>query len=311
MTNYNQHPFCSNPVAFGELNNTLSDNVDSQTDTNVCEQSESICSKPNVGSDTDKVLVWNCATPFFMYKIEEPLPNSTSSLPVFLYPKLYQASPPSTLGIHFYRNYKTSYLSYEHAVRKQYIILMRNSDITSVYPDHHVILNFHTPMVLDDFSIIRGKAFSRLSRLGVRAFYVHEPSRKGWLHIHLLSIFDGSADVLRENIKQSFSSSGLVYGQDFHVKVKPVNKTQTDFRRLCSYILKFNGKRKDNRRNPLLFLKEVGLRKVGTIGQWFAKSKGEIWAEYIEERRKHSEQVNNGVLSVKPIDDFADYAPTT
>ena len=261
--------------------------------------------------------LYDSATPFYFIDNTDALHESSheslhasfhESLPIslhesntsylrFIYTKLHQENPSWSIGIHHWRNFKKSLHSYELAVKKQYIILMRNYEITNQLPDYHVFINFLTPMVLDDFKAARSKAFETLSKLGVRAFYVHEPGRESWLHIHSLMIFDRSKNVLRNHIREAFESTGLVYKQDFKVTVKAMNKTEKDFRRLSSYILKFNGKRKYNLHTPLLFLEEISLRKVGQFGKWFAKGKGKIWEEHREKcrkRRELREQTENG-----------------
>ena len=82
--------------------------------------------------------------------------------------------------------------------------------------------------------------------------------------------------------------AGLDYGTDFYVKAKRVNATDDDYRRLCSYILKFTGRRKTPR-VPILFLPGLRIRKVGMIGKWFCKPKKVLWKEYLDEvRRKHN-----------------------
>ena len=150
----------------------------------------------------------------------------------------------------------------------------------------------------------RKKAFERLKQWGVTAYYVQEPSKRSWLHIHAMVICDSKKKRLKDKAKEAFTLAGLTYGRDFHVNVKPVNPTHNDYRRLCSYILKFNGRRASNRRVPSLFLKGLGLRKIGKIGTWFVKTKGELWEEYREEIRQKNK---NNTLAITPIQEFQQF----
>ena len=203
---------------------------------------------------------------------------------------LHQKKPRITSGNHPIYKHKRSFthspVSYERAGQKEYIILMRNFEYTKEYPNFHVIATFQKQMSIVDFSNIRNIAFTYLGKWKVRGYFVHEPtpSRNG-LHIHIATIYGRTQDDLRDCVKYAWEYSGLKYDQDFHVIVKPIAEPDKDYKRLCSYILKFNGKRKTNLRTPRLFIKGLRLRKTGSFGKWFVKTKKELWAEYREECR--------------------------
>ena len=208
---------------------------------------------------------------------------------------IIQANPRATAGNNPLYKDKPSFTyawdSYERAARREYIKLMRNLVDMQQYPGYHVIVNFYNPMPVKIFIEKRSRAHGYLARWKIRGYYVHEPTRfRDWLHIHMMAIYGGGRKDLRECIKIAWELAGLKYGNDFRVKVFPVGATIKDYRRLCAYILKFNGKRKKNRYTPDLFCTGLGLRKIGTIGKWFAKTKGKIWKEYLEELRLMHEQ---------------------
>ena len=207
---------------------------------------------------------------------------------------IFQESPLRISGIKYQHlpSFTHSLQSYELYAKKHYIQLIRNLDYTKQYPDYHVIVNFYKRMPIKDFSEKRIKAFGYLARWGVSGHYVLEPTpSRNWLHVHMLAMYGRSRSDLRECIKLAFMFAGLTYDRDFHVKVFSVAKTDKDYRRLCAYILKFNGKRKTNLYTPVLFIKGLGLRKTGSFGKWFTKTKGELWKEYREELRlKHERQ---------------------
>ena len=203
---------------------------------------------------------------------------------------IIQLNPRVTSGSRFhYRSFTHSLEAYERAAKKEYILLMRNLEYTRQYPNFHIIVNFWKRMPIKEFSKMRNHAFDNLKKWEVRGFYVHEPTvSRNWLHIHIAAIYGGHWDDLRNSIKLAWTFAGLIYDRDFQVKVKPVNTTHRDYQRLCAYILKFNGGRATNQ--PVLFIKDLGLRKIGTIGRWFAQSKEKLWQEYREELRQKREQ---------------------
>jgi len=270
--------------------------------TTVCEPSEIVLSKPNniVGA-----LQWSCESPFINCAISASSSHSTTTNQYPFIHRLYQENPRKTSSKPHWRNFCHSLESYEKAAGKEYQILQRHFFHTHRYPDFHLIVNFHSPMVIKDFSGIRNMAFGYLAKQSVKAFYVHEPSRESWIHIHALVIFDNK-EYLRDVVKAAFTKAGLVYGRDFHVKVLSVSATGADFQYLCSYILKFNGGRTYKFHKPLLFLKGLKIRKVGTIGKWFTLSKKVLWDEYIEEiRRKYGNSLPNNIPDILP--EFIDF----
>jgi hypothetical protein len=194
------------------------------------------------------------------------------------------------------RSFTYSLQSYELYAKKHYIQLVRNLDYTKQYPDFHIIITFQKQIPVKDFTKMKGKAFVRLTKWKVRGFYVLEATApQNRLHIHILTIYAGSQDELREFVKLAWESSGLKYMDDFLVKVKPVGATDGDYKRLCGYILKFNGRRATNRHNPRLFIKHLGLRKAGSFGKWYAKSKKLLWEEYTRECWLRHGQQDQGV----------------
>jgi len=164
-----------------------------------------------------------------------------------------QNNPRLTSGNHHLYKHKRSPTysleSYELAAKKEYIIQMLNFEYTQQYPGFHVIITFQKMMSIQSFSEKRNKALEYLAKWKVSGYYVHEPAKShNGIHIHTLTIYNGTEEDLRECVKLAWILSGMKYEQDFHVIIKPVTQTYRDFKRLCAYILKFNGKRKTNRR---------------------------------------------------------------
>ena len=269
-----------------------------QPDTNVGEPSETGTPEPNKVNDMGEAIVFSIATPFTISEFTTSYPLSYEPNTPPIHVKLYQTNPRKSSGKFYCRTFTDSLESYERAVKKEYILLMRNFMHTQKFPDFHIMVNIYRPMAIKEFSRIRGKVFGILKESGIRAYYVHEPSEKSWIHIHALVNFDGTKEVLRKKVKEEFVRTGLEYGRDFRFKLKAVNPTYTDYKRLCSYILKFNGQRIEPR-IPLLFLKNLGLRKAGCIGCWFVKGKGKLWEEFRKERmRKCIGQIEQDTTSV-------------
>jgi hypothetical protein len=193
--------------------------------------------------------------------------------------------------------------SYDLAAKKEFIILARNLMHTRQYPDYHVIINFYKRMPVEDFAKMKSRAFAFLTRRKIQGYYAVEPTpSRNWLHIHMMAIYALCEDDLRLCIRLAWESVGLEYGKDFHVKIKTVGATEKDYKRLCAYILKFNGKRETNRFTPILFIKNLRLRKVGSFGKFFAKSKEALWKEYTDEcRLKHEPPETDATASHEVI----------
>jgi len=207
---------------------------------------------------------------------------------------LYQRKPKESSGTHeIYgnkRSYTDSLQSYERAARKEFVILMRNLRHTWEYPDYHIVVTFQKQMSIREFSEKRNKAHDHLKDWGVRGYFTHEPtvSRDG-VHLHMLAIYERSEEDLRLCIQLAWEYEGLKYNTDFQVKVLPLEPSISDCERIFSYLLKYNGGRETNLRKPVLFNKGLGLRKTGSFGKWFAKSKKLYWEEHCEEMRLRHE----------------------
>jgi hypothetical protein len=201
-----------------------------------------------------------------------------------------QMNPRITSGNHpiykLIRSFTRSLISYERAAKKEYIILMRNFVCTQLFPDFHVIISIKKKMSIHVLSDMKTKVFANLAKWNVSGYYVFEPTlKRNGLHIHIVTKYFRSVDDLKLCIKIAFELAGLKYGTDFHFNVIPFTPTFRDFKRLCSYILKFNGSRQTNLRIPRLFIPGLRLRKTGSFGKWFVKTKGELWQEHKEECR--------------------------
>jgi len=279
--------------------NTDSDSIG--TPLSLCPESSAIDSNGIVSGNCDSVT----PEPFTIYEFTPPITPHSLPLPCYtkqdVLSRLYQQRPRKTSSNPKWRNYTSSLESYEEAVKREYILLQRNFDYTQQYPDYHVTINFHTAMTIKDFSLIRNKAFSHLVQDGIRAYYVHEPSRRSWLHIHAMMIYSGKKETLKDSVKEAFMKAGLQYGTDFHFNISPFKGTDADYQRLCSYILKFTGRR-TTPRIPTLFVTGLGIRKVGTIGQWFVKPKKVLWKEYCDEvRQRYPGQIKQVTSVASPV----------
>lgn len=136
------------------------------------------------------------------------------------------------------------------------------------------------------------KAVRNLKRKGVVAIWIREPTRTNKVHYHLLLRSTHSKDDLEQIIEESLPSRTL--GR-WHKNLKPVKKRDG---RLLRYITKAKtaGKTKSGiyvadlyRRKRLLFKSGLGIRKVGTIGKFWFKSREAIWNDVKAKEKRIAE----------------------
>jgi hypothetical protein len=89
------------------------------------------------------------------------------------YPRklIYQQRPEITSIAHpvfgCRRSFTFALDTYDHAAKKEYILLMRNFELTKQYPTHHITINHFRPMQMKVFSKLLTKVFEHLARLNI------------------------------------------------------------------------------------------------------------------------------------------------
>jgi len=124
------------------------------------------------------------------------------------------------------------------------------------------------------------KVVRKLNARGVEALWVREPSKSNHVNYHLLVKNEMTKEELERLIEESMPDRVDV---PYHKQVKPID-SQFHYAR---YITKaktrgiVNGKEVADkyRDKRLLFQPKLALRKYGTIGTFWERSKATLWAE--------------------------------
>ena len=155
---------------------------------------------------------------------------------------------------------------------------------TTIYVD--VVM---TPKEVNDWW---KKAARNLKRKGVVALWVREPTSTNKVHYHLLLRSNHSKQDLTKIIEESLPSRKL--GR-WHKNIEPI--VGSDWR-VLHYITKAKtpGKTKTGKyvadlylKKRLLFKPKLGIRKVGTIGNFWSKNKEAIWSEVKAKEKRIAE----------------------
>lgn len=159
-----------------------------------------------------------------------------------------------------------------------------------------VYVDFHqTPQ---ETSAWWNKAKRNLARMGIDALWDREPTRSNKVHYHLLVKNPITEAQLAEIVEASLPPRKL--GR-WHKSIRAVGKSDW---RLLHYIAKakISGNTKTGRfitdlyaKKRLLFVKKLKIRKIGTIGNFWAKPKSTIWKEIVE----HEKRIGDGLAKPK------------
>ena len=207
--------------------------------------------------------------------------------------KIFQQKPLWSKSSNFkLKSWTETVQGYLNEAQKLTTCLIRNRELArqpytwflTIYVD--VIMK---PKAINDWW---RQASRNLHRNGVVALWVREPTRTNKVHYHLLLRSTHSRDDLETIIEKSLPSRTL--GR-WHKNFKPVKKRDG---RLLRYITKAktSGKTKAKvyvadlyRKKRLLFKSGIGIRKVGTIGKFWFKSRESIWKDVVAQEKRISE----------------------
>lgn len=158
-------------------------------------------------------------------------------------------------------------------------------------------INVEATLTPIEITEIWKKVCRKLNAAGVVALWVREPSRSNHCNYHLLVKSEQSQREVIKAIEHAMPDRGKIR---WHKQVQPV-KNQFQFIR---YIAKartqgfVNGKFVLDRHadKRLLFKPNLGLRKVGTIGKFWAESRAKIWADICAREKRIAEKRANPEL---------------
>lgn len=203
--------------------------------------------------------------------------------------KIFQTTPPWTKTSNFkLKSWTETVQGYLNEAKNLTTCLIRNRELAK--RPYTLFLTIYVDVTMQPKAINDWwkKAARNLQRKGVVAIWVREPTRTNRVHYHLLLRSIHTKEQLATIIEESLPSRKT--GR-WHKNIKVVRKRDG---RLLRYITKAKtaGETKSGiylsdlyRRKRLLFKSGLGIRKHGTIGRFWSKSKEAIW-EDVKAREK-------------------------
>jgi hypothetical protein len=178
---------------------------------------------------------------------------------------------------------------YLHEAKKLTTLLIRNRKLMGVPYRWFLTIYVDFHQSPQEVSAWWTKATRNLKAKRLNALWVREPTRSNKVHYHLLVRNNISKADLTAIVEESLPSRKL--GR-WHKNIKPVG---TNDWRLLHYITKAKlaGKTKKGAvitdlyaKKRMLFKKKLGIRKVGTIGKFWAQKKSALWKQIVEKEKK-------------------------
>jgi hypothetical protein len=221
--------------------------------------------------------------------------------------KIYQKKPLwSQPAVHKLKSWTETVEGYLNEAKKLTNCLFRNRKLAR--EPYTWFVTIYVDVVMEPKAINEWwkKAVRNLQRKGVVALWVREPTSTNKVHYHLLLRSRHSKSQLVNIIEESLPSRGL--GR-WHKNIKPVDGSDW---RLLHYITKAKtaGETKSGkyvtdlyRSKRLLFKRGLGIRKHGTIGAFWVKSKEGIWRDVQAKEKRIAEG-----LAQKNVKRLAEYA---
>jgi predicted GIY-YIG superfamily endonuclease len=192
--------------------------------------------------------------------------------------QLYQDNPRhrSTYTLYKNRSFTDSLESYQHGAHKELLILRWNKRI----PRIEVVLHFLKVLSEQNIKSLRLKIFRYLKEHNINAVATIELTRDGngkpsnKVHIHILTDDNRRKHIIREVFTKACEQNGLVNGQDFRIDCRELD----DGYKYFAYFTKYGYSER-----VILFRKvtrkKKSMQKFYEIGDWFRKTKQQIWEE--------------------------------
>lgn len=213
-------------------------------------------------------------------------------------PRIYQEDPLDFKKQSFkLKSWTETVVGYMNEADKLSRCLMRNREVMNENYTWAVSINIEMEMLPMDIKSLWAKVCRRLKAAGVVALWVREPSLKNHCNYHLVVRSRHSQTCLEKLIVDAMPDERA--GIPFHKQVKAI-RSQYHW---CRYITKaktrgmvdgrlVEDKYKDKR---LLFTAKLDLKKYGTIGRFWVKSKKACW----EDIKKVEERISKGLEQPK------------
>ena len=153
-----------------------------------------------------------------------------------------------------------------------------------------VSINIEQELSPHDIKEVWKKVCRKLKAKGIAALWVREPSKNNHCNYHLLVKSQITNFALTTAIEESMPTRSEL---PWHKQVEPVKSQWYWPRYICKAKTKgyINGRRVGDKygKKRLLFKPHLGLRKCGTIGDFWEKPKKEIWQAVIDKEKRIAE----------------------
>ena len=215
--------------------------------------------------------------------------------------RIYQKKPPFSKPSQFKpKGWTDSIEGYIREAKKFRTQLFLNRKLTNDGYTFHVVINFDKLLTPQELRDIWSKATLTMKRRGVVAVWVMEPTRSGKFHFHLLLRNKTTKKQLEQAIKDAMPQKQPDQKRSGWRKKIVAVKDGEEWE-LENYIVKakqegyVKGQWSQDRytHKRLLFVPKLGLKKVGKIGEFWAKPREVLWQGVIDREQRIGEGLQN------------------
>ncbi|MCE5302807.1 MAG: hypothetical protein LLF97_06815 [Planctomycetaceae bacterium] len=210
---------------------------------------------------------------------------------------IYQTDPlyyPKTNTHHKPRGWTECVVGYLNEARKEAYRLNTNRKLANANYQWLITINVEVEQSPSEIKASWSGATRRLRKSGLVAHWTVEPTTSSKVHYHLLVLGEHTEKELRETVKKAMS------GVKHHCNVRTIPQDDASQYEFCCYVVKAKlprGKCKDiNAKKRLLFVKGLGITKIGKIGDFWAKPKGGIWQDLVAEQKQIAKNLEDNHL---------------
>lgn len=208
---------------------------------------------------------------------------------------IYQINPPiKKISNYKLKTWTDTIEGYIYEAKNLLYCLITNKKLLGMKYSWFVTINFHRPMTVKGLKKFYNdnwiKICKKLKDKGLIAFWIIEVTKKNQIHFHLIVLSNHTKNELDQMIEKCLPERKAVNG--WHKKIEAIKKN--DYR-LIAYICKakISGKTMNERQvedlhrdKRLLFKKNLGIKKHGFIGKFWAKPVKDILKEQREKEAR-------------------------
>ena len=209
--------------------------------------------------------------------------------------KIYKTNPPITNNSNFPKGTWTDTIDgYIYEAKKLTYCLLENKKLAGKPYTFFVTINFHQALTLKKINAFYNENWiancEKLKKKGLIACWIIEGSKENKIHFHLVVLSNHThkelAKIFEDCLPIRKSNGG------WHKKIEHIK--ENDFRLLHYFTKgKLTGKTKKGREvddlyknKRILFKKRLGIKKLGSIGEFWFHSREKIWEDNCKKESK-------------------------